>query len=203
MHIHECDEAENPGYLILQAFDYCEAAGDPAFLEELMPMLRWAMEVQVRHLYRGMMPFCGDETYVAGGMLPRVDVDDGSCEATMLLIESGRRMTPYEHRREIFQGVEEARQRFTENFLRDGRLITNNPERERTRPDKKEGRVPILLPVYGRPQTEPVQTVHLSGLCRENRGHPLRPHLCAFLRADDAGLHPQRSADGWTAAGYL
>ena len=143
MHIHECDEAENPGYLILQAFDYCEAAGDPAFLEELMPMLRWAMEVQVRHLYRGMMPFCGDETYVAGGMLPRVDVDDGSCEATMLLIESGRRMTPYEHRREIFQGVEEARQRFTENFLRDGRLITNNPERRSAPgPTKKKGVCP-------------------------------------------------------------
>ena len=70
MHIHECDEAENPGYLILQAFDYCEAADDPAFLQELMPMLRWAMEVQARHLYHGMMPFCGDETYVAGNMLP-------------------------------------------------------------------------------------------------------------------------------------
>lgn len=129
MHIHECDEAENPGYLVLQAFDYAQAAEDPAFLEELMPMLRWAMGVQVRHLYHGMMPFSGDETYVAGNMLPRGDVDDGSCEATMLLIESGRRMAPYEHRWDVLQGVEEARRRFAGNFLRDGQLITNNPER--------------------------------------------------------------------------
>ena len=143
MHIHECDEAENPGYLILQAFDYCEAADDPAFLQELMPMLRWAMEVQARHLYHGMMPFCGDETYVAGNMLPRVHVDDGSCEATMLLIESGRRMAPYEDRAWIRQGVEEARRRFAENFLRDGRLITNNPERRNAPgPAKKKGVCP-------------------------------------------------------------
>ena len=143
MHIHECDEAENPGYLILQAFDYCEAADDPAFLQELMPMLRWAMEVQARHLYHGMMPFCGDETYVAGNMLPRVHVDDGSCEATMLLIESGRRMALYEDRAWIRQGVEEARRRFAENFLRDGRLITNNPERRNAPgPAKKKGVCP-------------------------------------------------------------
>jgi hypothetical protein len=31
-----------------------------------------------------MLPFSGDETYIAGGILPRVNIQDGSMEATLL-----------------------------------------------------------------------------------------------------------------------
>lgn len=140
MHIHECDESENTGYLVLQAFDYLEASGDKDFFESLLPMLNWAMERQVRHLYHGMMPFSGDETYTAGGMLPKVHLEDGSCEATMLLIEAGRRMRPFITQPEILSSVEEARERFRENFMREGRLITNNPLRAQApKPAVKKG----------------------------------------------------------------
>ncbi len=140
MHIHECDETENPGYLILQAFDYRDATGDEAFFETLLPMLTWALEKQVGHLYQGMMPFSGDETYAAGGMLPKVHLEDGSCESTMLLIESGRRMQAYERRPEILACIQDARERFRGNFVRDGRLITNNPLRAQApKPATKKG----------------------------------------------------------------
>lgn len=140
MHIHECDETENPGYLILQAFDYRDATGDEAFFAELLPMLTWALEKQVGHLYQGMMPFSGDETYVAGGMMPKVHLEDGSCESTMLLIESGRRMQAYEQRPEILACIQDARHRFRENFVRNGRLMTNNPLRAQApKPATKKG----------------------------------------------------------------
>ncbi len=130
LHIHECDESENPGYLVLQAFDYLGATGDRAFFETLLPMLHWAMEAQTRHLWQGMMPFCGDETYIPGGMLARANIDDGSCEATMLFIEAGRRMGQLITDSGILAALEEARSLFRQNFMPDGRLITNNPRRQ-------------------------------------------------------------------------
>ena len=140
MHIHECDETENPGYLILQAFDYLDATGDKEFFGELFPMLQWALEVQVKHVYHGMLPFSGDETYTACGLLPKIHLEDGSCESTMLLIASAKRMLEYKDNPEISKKVEEARSLFRENFVRDGRLITNNPERaEAPKPPRKKG----------------------------------------------------------------
>lgn len=115
----------------------------------------------------------------------------------MLLIESGRRMAPYEDRAWIRQGVEEARRRFAENFLRDGRLITNNPERRNAPgPAKKKGVCPYCYRYMDGLKPNRVRPVHLPGLCRQNRRYPLRPYLRAVLRADDAGLYPQRPADG-------
>lgn len=140
MHIHECDEAENPGYLVLEAFAYYEASADREFLDSLMPMLRWCMEAQARHIYDGMMPYCGDETYVAGGILPRVHLEDGSCEATMLFIESARRMGEDLDNAEVRRKAEEARALFRRNFWRDGNLITNNPARKAAPlPETKKG----------------------------------------------------------------
>ena len=51
-------------------------------------MLTWCADAQERHLVAGMLPFNGDETYVAGGMLPRSALDDGSAEATLLYVAS-------------------------------------------------------------------------------------------------------------------
>lgn len=38
-----------------------------------------------------MTSFSGDETYIAGGTLPRVLMYDGSAESTLLFIEGGER----------------------------------------------------------------------------------------------------------------
>ena len=89
-HIHENDEVESPGYLILQAFDLLEKSGDQAFIQSIFPMLEWCWEVQKKHLAGNMLPFNGDETYVAGGILPRSALNDGSSEATMLFIDGGK-----------------------------------------------------------------------------------------------------------------
>ena len=70
-HIHENDEVESPGYLIMQAFDLQDKTRDRDFTREIFPMLAWCWEVQKKHLAGHMLPFNGDETYVAGGILPR------------------------------------------------------------------------------------------------------------------------------------
>jgi len=139
-HIHENDEVESTGYLILQAFDLFQASRDTAFLEEICPMLEWAFNSQKKHLVNGMLPFNGDETYVAGGLLPRSTLNDGSAEATMLFIEGGQKLVEWsaatgrwpagkiaENRSLLL----ETKNTFRDNFWRDGVLWTNNPDRAR------------------------------------------------------------------------
>ena len=138
-HEHENDEVEITGYLVLQAFDYLSVTGDNEFLIEILPMLRWAFDAQKKHLADGMLPFNGDETYVAGGILPRSTLNDGSAEATLLFLVAGKRLTDWLEansqatketvgaNRSLLDGVE---RQYRHNFLRDGELITNNPERK-------------------------------------------------------------------------
>jgi len=137
-HVHENDDVEMTGWFLIQAFDYSAATGDDAFLGEIAPMLEWCADAQERHLVEGMLPFNGDETYVAGGMLPRDALDDGSAEATLLYIESVRRFNKWcrgngygssnalERR---CQAVEETWQRYRANFFEGSRLMLNNPRR--------------------------------------------------------------------------
>ena len=137
-HVHENDDVELTGYLITQAFDYREKTGDDAFLREILPMLEWAFDAQRRHLLGGMLGFNGDETYIAGGMMPRGVINDGSAEATLLFLRAGRRFLdwtegqsvwPPERLREARRAVEDTRSRYRESFWRDGAILTNNPER--------------------------------------------------------------------------
>jgi hypothetical protein len=137
-HIHENDEVESPGYLIMQAFDLLEKTGDKGYIEHIFPMLEWCWEVQQKHLAGQMLPFNGDETYVAGGILPRSTLNDGSAEATLLFIEGGIKLLKWigEHERwsrdrmERERGLlEQVRQQYRENFWIDGSLATNNPAR--------------------------------------------------------------------------
>ena len=137
-HIHENDEVESPGYLILQAFDLLEKTGDNDFIEELTPMLEWCWEVQKKHLAGNMLPFNGDETYVAGGILPRSALNDGSAEATLLFIEGGERFMQWlettgkwsrekiSSERKIIKTVKDD---YRKNFWKNKQLITNNPDR--------------------------------------------------------------------------
>jgi hypothetical protein len=139
-HIHENDEVETPGYLIIQAFDYLKKSGDETFIELIFPMLEWCWNVQKKNLAKGMLPFNGDETYVAGGFLPRSALNDGSAEATMLFIDGGEKLLTWIKTHENWPATKLENERmvldttinlFRENFWRNGKLITNNPLRLR------------------------------------------------------------------------
>ncbi len=137
-HIHENDDVESPGYLIVQAFDLLEKTGDREFIRLIFPMLEWCWEVQKKHLAGNMLPFNGDETYVAGGILPRSALNDGSSEATMLFIDGGAKLLDWIGNQGLWESdriesernlLDSVRKDFRKNFWIDGQLITNNPER--------------------------------------------------------------------------
>ena len=140
-HCHEDDNTEITGYLVVQAMDYLRRSGDSAFIERIMPMLRWASIVQQEDLIDGMLPFNGDETYIAGGILPRSVMYHGSAEATLLFIEGSRHLLSYleEHPSSVWSADEiEALRRdsdasaasYRDNFFYEGKLYINNPARE-------------------------------------------------------------------------
>ncbi len=137
-HVHENDEVENTGYLIMGAFDILASTGDQRFVEKIFPMLDWAWEAQTKNLVLDMLPFNGDETYVAGGLLPRSALNDGSAEATLLFLEGGRKLVNWAQQHGKWPAtrvaaarglLDEVQRNYRKNFWRDGRLITNNPER--------------------------------------------------------------------------
>jgi hypothetical protein len=142
-HVHENDGVEIPGYLIMGAFEILASTRGDRYVEKIFPMLEWAWEVQKKNLILDMLPFDGDETYVAGGLLPRSALNDGSAEATLLFLESGRKLVNWAEQHDKWpaarvaeaRGVlDEVQRNYRQNFWRDGRLITNNPERAAAAP---------------------------------------------------------------------
>ncbi|MDR1720647.1 MAG: hypothetical protein LBR67_11115, partial [Dysgonamonadaceae bacterium] len=149
-HIHENDDVEITGYLIIQAFDYLQTTNDNAFIAHIYPMLEWAWDVQTHQLLKGMLPFNGDETFVAGGLLPRSALMDGSAEATLLFINGGEALLAWaetngkmtgDRLTEARQILNATKQAYNINFLREGRLATNNPDRMKgeTYPEFRHG----------------------------------------------------------------
>jgi hypothetical protein len=137
-HVHENDDVEITGWFLLQAFDYLKATDDRDFLLEINPMLNWCADAQERHLLEGMLPFNGDETYVAGSFLPRSALDDGSAEATLLYIASVGRLNEWQAAQGLGKAetlarrrksVDETRQRYRSNFFDGSRLMLNQPRR--------------------------------------------------------------------------
>lgn len=128
-HVHENDEVEITGYLTVQIFDYYKRTNDKDFLEEVLPMAKWAIEAQLRNQKNGMLPFNGDETYIAGGILPRYTMYDGSMEATLLLLQSIKLYEGYTKDMTYHSAMEEIEKSYRSNFMPEGRLITNNPKR--------------------------------------------------------------------------
>ncbi len=135
-HIHEEDRSEITGYLINQAFDWLAATGDGDLVEKMQPMLDWALDAQMSCLVDGMLPFNGDETYVAGGILPRSCLRHGSAEATLLFLESGQRFQNWAQRQgrwpsrraaTIQAALGEVASRFRANFMQGGLLYANQP----------------------------------------------------------------------------
>lgn len=137
-HRHENDEVEQTGYYLLELLDYAEQTGDTAFLRERMDYAVYLLAAQEKHLKKGMIPFNGDETYIAGGIFPRGGIDHGSMEATALYIGSATRlldtcekyglMTPNQIARHR-ENLTDARDRFTENFTDGDTVYINNPRR--------------------------------------------------------------------------
>ena len=137
-HIHENDEVEQTGFLVIQAFDYLEKTNDANFIKTIFPMLQWAWNVQKKNLVKNMLPFNGDETYVAGGILPRTALNDGSAESTLLFIQSGQLLLPFmkEYKlwsKDSIQSDEKLRltvaSHYQDNFIREGKIVANNPSR--------------------------------------------------------------------------
>jgi hypothetical protein len=137
-HQHENDEVEITGYLIIQAFDYLNNTNDVAFTREILPMLEWAWQAQKRHLVKGMLPFNGDETYVAGGILPRSALNDGSAEATLLFIESGKKLLSFVEKYGLWNSstilsdrrlLHQTERAYLQNFVSGRQIMANNPLR--------------------------------------------------------------------------
>ncbi len=83
-HVHENDNVEITGYLVLMFTSYYAATGDNAMLAEGRALIEYCLRAQHGSMTRGMLTFNGDETYIAGGFLPRSALNDGSAEATAL-----------------------------------------------------------------------------------------------------------------------
>ena len=137
-HRHENDEVEQTGYYLLELLDYAEQTGDMTFLRDRMDYAVYLLTAQEKHLKMGMIPFNGDETYIAGGIFPRSGIDHGSMEATALYIGSATRLLDACERYGLMPPAEiarhrvkltDARDRFTENFTEGDTVYINNPRR--------------------------------------------------------------------------
>lgn len=134
------DEVEVPAYVVYSAFYYLKETGDKDFILSIFPMLKWAFKVQLPHLVKGMTSFSGDETYIAGFTFPKIFVYHGSAESTLLFIESGRRFLKFAEAENLLGSEEletfkdklkEAQDHYKENFVENGILYGNSPEREK------------------------------------------------------------------------
>lgn len=135
-HPAENDEVEMTAYLILLARCYVDRTGDTTILPEAYPMLLWAYHCLVSHFHEGMVPFNGDETYIAGGILPRSCLLDGSAEGTMLFAAACEALIAFQDQvaflpedllGEIRENAALTRARFAGNFMEGGVLYANNP----------------------------------------------------------------------------
>ena len=137
-HRHENDDVEQTGYYLLELLDYTEITGDTDFLRDRMDYARFLLTAQERQLKNGMIPFNGDETYIAGGIFPRGGIDHGSMEATALYIGSATRLLEACEKYGFMDAdeisahralAEAARAGFDENFTDGNTVYINNPHR--------------------------------------------------------------------------
>ena len=138
-HIHENDNVEQTGYIILQARDYFNKTGDSDFINKIFPMLDWCWNVQLKHLAGGALPFNGDETYVAGGFFPRSGLLHGSADSTLVFIESGKWLADWSAKNNFWDEdytaaqnkiIEETKKSWRNLFFNKNKIYANTPERE-------------------------------------------------------------------------
>lgn len=142
-HVHENDNTEITAYLVLSCIAYLRATGDYLFFGDCLGLCGRAMQRAIPELAGGMMPFNGDETYIAGGLLPRSVIEQGSLEATALFIAAAEQLEqvcaaygfptdtlPADlHDCRIFAELS-----FDDNFARRGGYTVNAPKREAMHP---------------------------------------------------------------------
>jgi len=135
-HIHENDAVEITGYMVLMMTDFFECSKDAAFLNSVLPLMKWCILEQHSWLKKGMLPFNGDETYIAGGIIPRSVLNDGSMEAVLLYHTACTRLlelkTLFENDDALFNiciaDKREIEATFADNFIIDGKIACNNPD---------------------------------------------------------------------------
>jgi len=136
-HVHEYDETEITGYLALQAADMLRITGDTEFFRSLIPLIRWALNSQLHLLHNGMLPFNGDETYIAGGILPRDCITTGALEATYLFVSGAEACLPIiksllgeeDWMADVETAVADVRARYEDNFRRPEGYVCNSLKR--------------------------------------------------------------------------
>ncbi len=137
-HRHENDDVEQTGYYLLELLDYVEATQDLAFFQKHWDYACFLMKAQEAQLAGGMIPFNGDETYIAGGIFPRSGIDHGSMEATALYIGSVSRCLDMAATCGLLKEDEisthralllDAQEKFAENFLDGDKVYINQPNR--------------------------------------------------------------------------
>ena len=137
-HCWECDDVEQTGYYLLELWDYAQATGDGELLDSSADYISFLLTAQEKQLADGMLPFCGDETYIAGGLLPRSCIFHGSMEATALYITAAERILSLAGERGLMPAeeisahlaiLEDCRKAYARHFMRDGCIMTNNPAR--------------------------------------------------------------------------
>lgn len=142
-HIHENDNTEITAYLVLGCIAYLQATGDRAFFASCLGLCGRAMRRAIPELAGGMMPFNGDETYIAGGLLPRSVIEQGSLEATALFIAAAEQLEqvceayalPTEHLPSDLHACRIAAElSFDDNFARRSGYTVNAPKRENFHP---------------------------------------------------------------------
>ena len=143
-HFAENDKVEITGYLILQFFRYASLSGDRKFLKENIDLLKWLYQQQVSELSDDTLPFNGDETYIAGGLLPRDVISDASAEATLLFLYSGELLAELlkeqgESTEDMYSLLNGVRQSFPKHFIRDGKYYINDPDRKAELPRFRYG----------------------------------------------------------------
>lgn len=142
-HVHENDNTEITAYLVLSCTEYLRRTQDLLFFEKCLGMCGRAMQRSLGELAGGMMPFNGDETYIAGGLLPRSVIEQGSLEATALFITAAEQLEQVCHTfglvsdaipAELHECRIAAELAFDDNFARRGGYTVNAPKREELRP---------------------------------------------------------------------
>ena len=137
-HFAENDDTEITGYLLLQFFRYAQLTGDVKLLLDNVDFLQWLYDRQRSQLHNGTLPFNGDETYIAGGLLPRDVINDGSAEATMLFLLSGQALADFLTRYHLDhtgklntmrRTLQEVQAQYTSHFVVDGKYTLNDPTR--------------------------------------------------------------------------
>ena len=137
-HCHENDEVEQTGYYLIEIADYYKETRDFEIIEKNLDYIEYLIKAQEKNISCNMLPFNGDETYIAGGLLPRSCIDHGSMEATALYIESVKQILEIVGSSSVFSSswitvrteiIKDVINNFCNNFVDINTVYTNNPYR--------------------------------------------------------------------------